>query len=459
MNAMAELPDFWQWFDQARFGLFIHWGAYAAIGRGEQSLFRDHLDQRDYARMACQWAPERFDAAQWAAVARDAGMKYAVLTTRHHDGFCLWDSEFTDYTTAAQAAGRDVVREYVEAFREAGLRVGLYYSLADWRIPAYWEGPEHDPDGWAAFRDYVHNQVRELLTDYGTIDVLWFDGAWPRSAMEWGAPDLLAAIRSLQPHILVNNRLGKIDMSDLERTAAKLSPLDCCAEPGECMGLGNFGTPEHHITAEPDRLWESCQVATWRLWGYAIGERWRPADLLLDMLVEAASKGGNLLLNVGPRPDGQFPPQFAERARAIGQWLATHGECIYGSDPGEVCEFITCGRQIRKGNRLYLVIRFWDGRGTIRLAGLATPVNRAVLLTTGEELEVEQEEDVLHLRGLPEESPTELFPVIRLDCAAPPEPCAWAADRLWSGDPRRMTPWAAERGTSVMADGTEPSGD
>jgi alpha-L-fucosidase len=171
------------------------------------------------------------------------------------------------------------------------------------------------------------------------------------------------------------------------------------------------------------------------------------------MLVEAASKGGNVLLNVGPDAEGELPPEFVERARAIGEWMAIHGEAINGSEAGEVCEFITYGRQIRKGNNLYLVIRFWDRRRTLSLAGLETPVRRALLLTTGQELAFQQTADHLTLSGLPADPPTPLFPVIRLECDGPPRPRPWAADRLWTGDPRRMRAWAAVRGSSVWADG------
>ena len=429
----SSIPQHWRWFPQSRFGLFIHWGPYAAHGLGEQVLFREHLDQREYSAAACAWNPQHFDAWAWADVAKRAGMRYAVLTSRHHDGFCLWDCACTDYSSARQAAGRDFVRQYVDAFRAAGLRVGLYYSLCDWRIPAYWEGPEHDPDGWRVYRDYVHNQVRELLTNYGRIDVFWFDGAWPYSAETWGGRELLAMMRNLQPHILINNRVGD--------------------PPGRPGGLGDFGTPEHHITPEPGWLWESCQVSVWRLWGYAAGERWRPADVLLDMLVEAASKGGNLILNVGPDGEGRFPEPFIERMLQIGQWLAVHGEAIYETEGGGICEMVTRGYQTVKGNNLYLIIRFWDRRTTFRLAGLATRVRRATLLSSGQELGVEQSEDVLLLHGLPEQPPTHLFPVIKLDCDGPPAPRAWAADRLWQGNPRRMTAWAMTRGTSVYADG------
>ncbi|MBM4081598.1 MAG: alpha-L-fucosidase, partial [Planctomycetes bacterium] len=269
------IPEKWRWFAEARFGMFIHFGPYAAYGRGEQVLFREHLDQREYVEAATRWNPRRFDAKAWARVAKDAGMRYCVLTSRHHDGYCLWDSKQTDYTSASLAPQRDIVGEYVKAVRAAGLRVGLYYSLADWRIPAYWAGPTHDPDGWAKFRGYVHKQLEELLTNYGRIDVLWFDGAWPQTANDWGGEEIIAMARRLQPNILINNRLGPV--------------VGETGVAGSKRQLGDFGTPEHHITAETGRMWESCQVSTWRLWGYTIGERWRPTDLLLDFLCEAAS--------------------------------------------------------------------------------------------------------------------------------------------------------------------------
>jgi len=438
---MVSIPEYGRWFNEARYGLFVHWGPYAAIGRGEQALFRDHLDQTAYAEAACRWNPARYDPARWAEVAAGAGFRYAVLTSRHHDGYCLWDSALTDYTSARQAPRRDFVADYVKAFRAAGLRIGLYYSLADWRIPAYWDGPGRDPEGWEAFRSYVHGQVRELLTNYGPIDVIWFDGAWPHTAETWRSAELVRAIRSLQPGILINNRLG-------------LSEADSAEEGvGRTRILGDFGTPEHQIVPDPERMWESCQVSTWRLWGHAIGEHWRPADLLLDMLVEAASRGGNLLLNVGPTADGELPTEFVIRAQAIGRWLARNGEAVYGTEPGDVTEFITYGRQTRSGNNLYLIVRFWDGRGEVRVAGLATPVRRAVLLATGQPVPFTQEGDVVTVSGLPHERPDELFPVIRLECSAPPRAAEWAVERLWQGDPHRMCGWARSRGTSVWADG------
>ena len=425
MTRSQTIPDKWRWFPESRYGLFLHWGPYAAYGRGEQVLFREHLDPREYERNACAWNPTRYDPELWAQTAKRAGYKYAVLTTRHHDGYCLWDTATTDYSSAAQAPRRDLVGDFVTAFRAAGLRVGLYYSLLDWRIPAWFEGPQGDPEAWAAMRDYVHTQVDELLSNYGKIDVIWFDGIWPRTAEDLDAEKLVARMRALQPDILINNRLGGKESGDL-------------------------GTPEHQIRAE-ERLWESCQVTTWRLWGYTHGERWRPADQLLDMLCECASKGGNLLLNVGPQADGQLPPEFVTRALQIGEWLEVHGEALYGSDGGDVTEFITRGWQTTKENALYLIMRFWDGRPTMRLADLVTPVEKVELLTTGQPLDFDRQGEELFIHGLPRIAPTPLFPIIKITCTGTPQANQWGAERLWGGDPQRVADWARRRGTHPHA--------
>lgn len=445
-SVKKKLPDYWKWFVEGRYGAFIHWGPYSQYGRGEQVLFRDHIDQMGYAERACSWNPEFYNPKLWAKTLKKAGFKYACLTARHHDGFCLWDSKYTDYTSARQAANRDFVREYVDAFREEGMRVGLYYSLSDWRVPAYFEGPKINPEGWEIMKQYLHNQVEELLINYGKIDQFYFDGIWPRDSDELGSEELIAKMRKIQPHILINNRLGLA--KDTGKTFA-----DGGMGAGESDELGDFGTPEHNITPEANRLWESCQVTTWRLWGHTFGERWRSADVLLDMLCECSEKGGNLLLNVGPQADGQLPAEFVERALQIGQWLETHGEAIYGTQGGDITEFICHGRQTVKNNNLYLICRFWDGEPELRLMDLATPVKSVTLLTTGTKLAFRQSGAELIIQGLPKESPTTLFPVIKVECDGKPEANQWGKERLWFGDPTRIAKWARTRGESVYLDG------
>jgi alpha-L-fucosidase len=426
-----KIPEYFKWFPQARFGMFIHWGPYAALGRGEQVLFREHLDHAWYEKQAIQWNPQDFDPAKWALTAKNAGMKYACLTTRHHDGYCLWDSAVTNYTSAKQAPKRDLVCDYVEAFRAQGLKVGFYYSWCDWRISAYYDGPQKDPAGWSQMREYMHAQVRELLTKYGTIDYFFFDGVWPRCAEELGSSELLAEMRSLQPNIIINNRLGfSTDKSQL-------------AKSGGGNDEGDFGTPEHVVTPE-NRLWESNQVSFWRWWGFHAAERWKTTDQILDLLCSCATQGGNLLLNVGPDGQGRLPEPFCKSASRIGKWLEKYGDAIYGNEGGDMTESLSYGYQSIKGNKLYLILRFYRG-GEMRIADLVNPVQKVTLLTTGQELEFSKDGDNLLIRGLPKELDEELFPVICIETEGKPATNDWGGQRLWQGNPERIADWARSR--------------
>ena len=438
-----NISEKWKWFFAEKYGLFIHWGPYSMYGHGEQVLFRDHLDQVEYEKRACEWNPTEYDAKHWAEIAKKSGFKYACLTTRHHDGYCLFDTKYTDYSSAKQAPKRDFVREYVDAFREAGLKVGLYYSWLDWRIPAYYLGPERDPEGWESMKQYIYNQVEELMTNYGKIDYFWFDGLWPRDGFDIDSDNVVKMMRRYQPGIIVNNRLGYNPEHINE------NHKDGGIGAGGAENLGDFSTPEHEIVAS-GRLWESCQVSTWRLWGYTNGERWRNSDYLLDMLCESVEKGGNMILNVGPDKDGKLPAEFEERALEIGKWLEKHGEVLFDVDGSDLTEFITRGRQTIKGNNLYLIIRFWDGEPQMRLADIVSEVQKVTLLTTGEELPFEQRDEVLYINNLPHESPDKLFPVIKIEFNESPRTNQWGRERLWDGDVMRCVEWAKKRGTTVF---------
>jgi len=381
-----------KWWTEARFGMFIHWGLYAIPARGEWVMYCERIPKAEYACLAERFRPRRFNADEWVALAQEAGMRYLVLTTRHHDGFCLWDSQVSDFTTVKSAAQRDFIAEYVAACRKAGMRIGFYYSLLDWRWPAYWEGPEKDPEGWAEFREYVHAQVRELMTQYGKIDILWYDGAWPHSAEDWQSEGLNAMVRRLQPDIIINNR--------------SRVPED-------------FETPEQHIRPA-DRPWESCMTIDDLWWGYHPGDpNLKSPRQLVRNLVKCVAGNGNFLLNVGPKADGTIPAPQARRLRAVGEWLRRNGESIYGAGPAPFGQ-AHLGQVTAKGNTVYVHVMFWPGR-EMCVAGIKNRVQRACMLATGEELPFEQQQDRLFVRGLPPRAPDPIDTVVALELEGEPE--------------------------------------
>ncbi len=382
-----------RWFNEARFGMFIHWGVYSIPARGEWVRLVERIPPEEYEPLAQRFNPLRYNPKEWVAVAKAAGMKYMVLTTRHHDGFSLFDSQVSDFTAPKTAARRDLVAEYVEACRAGGMRVGFYYSLLDWRYPAYFAGPEKDPAGWAKFLKYVHAQVRELCTRYGKVDLLWYDGGWPWTAEAWQSAKLNAMVRRLQPEIVVNNR--------------SLLPED-------------YDTPEQHVTAsQPGRAWESCMTMNDN-WGYSAGDHnWKPTRQLIHNLVRCASGGGNYLLNVGPRPDGTIPRPSLTRLSQIGAWMKVNGESIYGS---ERCPFGggMIGLTTAIGNRVYWHILRWPGREAC-IAGIKNKVLSARLLATDQRVEVDRRRDRTFFHGLPRYPPDPYDSVLVLELDGKPE--------------------------------------
>ena len=336
------------WFDEARLGLFVHWDhasqqglevSWPLVGGISVLPQCQAVSVEQYHSSAATFDPKAWDPQALASAARQAGMGYAVLTTKHHSGYTLWPSAHSDWSIKGSPYGGDVVGEFVDAVRGEGLRVGLYFSLSDWHhpdYPAFTE--EHKPyvlggsppmppaERWAAFLDAMFGQVRELLTDYGRIDVLWFDGGWERPT-EWRTADLEHMIRQLQPGILINDRLP---------------------------GFGDFTTPEQFIPATaPAGRWETCMTMN-ESWGYnPADDNYKSGRALVHAVCEVAGRGGNLLLNVSPRGDGSLPPEQVERLAVIGRWMAANGEAIVGTAPGlEPWQFY--GPSTRRDDTIYL---------------------------------------------------------------------------------------------------------
>jgi len=302
------VPERMRWWIEARFGMFIHWGLYSMPGRGEWIMYQEHIPNEEYAKLAEQFRPRHFNARDWVSMAQDAGMRYMVLTTRHHDGFCLFDSQVSEFTAPKTAARRDFIAEYAEACHAArGARMGFYYSLEDWRFAGQLPHlPMKTDSEYEPMVEQAHAQVRELCSNYGKVDVLWYDGGFPSHV--WRARELNAMVRSLQPDIIMDDRAG--------------IPED-------------FGTPENVVIPQASP-WEACYTMN-DSWGYASGDlNYKTPATLLRLLASCVAQDGNFLLNVGPDAEGRFPSEAVTRLRAIGQWMRVNGEAPRGAGRGPI---------------------------------------------------------------------------------------------------------------------------
>ena len=383
--------EYIKWFTEARFGMFIHWGIYAIPARGEWVKQNESLTDEAYQPYFETFDPVHYDPSVWARAAKQAGMKYAVMTTKHHDGFCLFDSQYTDYKARNTPARRDLIREYVEAFRAEGLKVGFYYSLLDWHHPDYPIASDrihplrNHPDykdrtgNLDRYVEYMHNQVRELLTGYGRIDIMWFDFSYDNMAGEaWKATELVRMVRALQPGIIIDNRLGgNIKAREPEIYA------------------GDFASPEQIIPPEgvvneagEPIPWEAC-ITLNNNWGYAAWDKnWKSPKTVVRALVECVSKGGNLLLNVGPTAKGEIPAECLHILAQVGEWMHKNGDSIYGCGNAGLPK-PEWGRFTRRGNRLYAHV-LDRGIGPINLRGMHGRIAYARLLADGSEIKLDR---------------------------------------------------------------------
>jgi alpha-L-fucosidase len=368
-----------KWWREARFGMFIHWGIYSVPADAtdlegkhrvaEWYFSNKQMQVKDYEKFAAQFNPVKFDAKKWVQMAKGAGMKYIVITSKHHDGFCMFDSQLADYTIVkATPFKRDPMKELAEECRKQGIKFCFYHSIMDWHHPDYlprrpWEKETRPADGADLNRyiDHMKGQLKELLTKYGPIGVLWFDGGWEHSAEELRSAEVNAFIRSLQPQILINNR--------------NRLPED-------------FSTPEQFVPAKSmavGRLWETCMTMN-DTWGYATNDtNWKSSQTLIRQLIDSSGKGGNFLLNVGPTAEGEFPPESIERLAAIGKWMRANGDSIYATTKGPFQHLNFDGRATTKGNTVYLHVFEWPEKG-LKVTGLKTKVLSARALASGESL-------------------------------------------------------------------------
>ncbi|MGL6174745.1 MAG: alpha-L-fucosidase [Cellulosilyticaceae bacterium] len=387
-----------EWFVNDRFGMFIHWGLYAIPARGEWIRSTEQMSVEEYQQYFEEFNPVDYDPKEWAKLAKEAGMKYVVLTAKHHDGFCLFDSQYTDYKATNTKAGRDLIAEYVEAIRGEGLKVGIYFSIIDWHHPDFphYGDRQHPMRNNEAYKDqvhnfdnyldYMHNQIREICTNYGKLDLLWFDFSYDELVGEaWRATELVEMIRTLQPTVMIDNRLEASGEGFGSLVTANPTPYS-----------GDFVSPEQIIppTGIYDEegnkvVWEAC-ITMNNNWGYCEKDKFfKSPEMIIKKLVECVSKGGNMLLNVGPDPKGNIPEESVQILKGIGKWMKKNGESIYGCGHVEM-EKPEYGRVTGKGKKLYYHVMD-NPIGFVPLYGLKKEeIKKVRLLSTGTEMKISE---------------------------------------------------------------------
>ncbi|MFV0503931.1 MAG: alpha-L-fucosidase [Lachnospirales bacterium] len=392
-QVVKERTERTKWYLDARFGMFIHWGVYSIPARGEWVRSREEIPKEDYDYLMNEFTVENYNPKEWAALAKEAGMKYAVLGAKHHDGFCLFDTAYTDFKSTNSPCKRDLIKEFVDAFREAGIKVGLYFSVIDWRhddFPHYGdnfhpmrnnENCKNDSRDFDRYLEFMHGQVRELLTNYGKLDLMWFDFSYGDMKCEkWKASELIKMVRQIQPHIIIDNRLeGSSEDSGSIRT---LNPTPYS---------GDFASPEQMIppacicdVAGTPIPWEAC-ITLNNNWGYNAHDRhYKSTKLIIRTLVECVSKGGNLMLNVGPTPKGNIPDESIKILKEVGKWMKENGKSIYSCSFSEYPK-PEWGRFTQNENKLYAHV-MEEQVGAICLPNMAGKIKSMRLIKDGSEV-------------------------------------------------------------------------
>ena len=410
-------PGDTSWFTHDRFGLFIHWGLYALPARHEWVKNREEIPDEKYDVYFRHFNPDLYDPTVWAKAAKDAGMKYMVATSKHHEGFCLWDSAYTDYKATKTPYGKDVLQPMVKAFREEGMKVGFYHSLLDWHHPQFTIDGLHPMRNnkefreraknrdMSVYREYLYNQSEELLKKFEHLDILWYDFSYPQASdggkgrADWGSDKIYDLVRRLRPDIILNDRLDLDEGWDV-KTPEQWQPQEWVKVDGQPV------------------VWEACQTLNGS-WGYHRDNLdWKPVKMLLWMLIDSVSKGGNVLLNIGPNGRGEFDERALATLAGIGAWMRLHSRSIYGCTQSEFEAPVDC-RYTQNGNKLYLHIMHWPLKH-IHLKGLRGRVEYAQLLNDASEIFMHENvyghnvaDDTLVLE-IPVQKPNVEIPVIEI---------------------------------------------
>jgi len=416
-----------EWWRDARFGMFIHWGLYA-VPAGEWNGGTNHAEWirttaeiplETYDKFLPEFNPVKFNPVEWVKMAKNAGMKYITITSKHHDGFCLFDSRHTDFDVMSTPFKRDIMKELADACHDEGIKICWYHSIMDWHHPDYiprrgWEKDRTEEGAdFDQYVDYMKKQLKELLTKYGPIGVLWFDGEWEKTWNNEYGEEIYNYVRGLQPDIIINNRVG-----------ASREGMEGLTQEGGFGG--DFGTPEQTIPATglPDIDWETCMTMNGH-WGYnAVDKNFKSTKDLLQKLADIASKGGNFLLNVGPTAEGTFPQESIDRLAAMGKWMDKNGESIYGTKASPFKE-LSWGRCTQKslegGTRLYLHVFDWPEDGKLLIPGLGSQPIRSYILSdpNQDELLITRRRDAVEI-DLPETAPDKINSIVILDIIGNP---------------------------------------
>jgi alpha-L-fucosidase len=381
-----------QWFQEARFGLFIHWGVYSVLADGEWVMHQKRMTSAEYERLPPQFNPVKFDAAAWVKMAKDAGMRYITITSKHHDGFAMFDSKVSDYDIVDRTPyGKDVLKMLAEECRKQGIKLFFYHSQLDWHHPDYFprgrtgqHSARADKGEWTRYLDYMDGQLKELLTGYGEIGGIWFDGWWDKPDADWRLPKTYGLIHQLQPQALVGANHHQ-------------KPF-----PGEDFQMFEKDLPGHNTAgfnakSEIGELpLEMCDTMN-NAWGYNQNDtQFKSTKQLVQLLVKAAGYDANLLLNIGPRPDGTVQPEFVQRLREVGEWVSKNGETVYGTRGGPFPPR-PWGVSTRKGSRVYLHVLDWSDP-VLALPRSPVRVRSASYLKDGRAVTFTEQKDALLLR-------------------------------------------------------------